>query len=389
MNPLTQIKNTQKITARETARGVSDEASWHAKYKESAYVFVGGLPYDLTEGDLLAVFAQCGEIMDVNLVRDKSTGKSKGFAFLAYEDQRSTILAVDNLNGAKVAGRIVRVDHVADYKRIAKEDEEEREKRREENGVCYAFQRGECSRGDNCRFSHDAQRNADTGWGGKEDTVRGTESRSRANFEQREERENGGRGGGGRPGGGRGEAGMERNGEGGDDRSQSWAKEEVPGRRGQFEDVKGGGEGDRREEGRHKARQTGKGGGERKDGHALRKDGHAWRKSTIERNEGFRNETSEGGDDRLRGEEDEGRGNDEWRKVRSREGGERHGKREERGKDDIEERRGARRELEEKRERFKGSDDKHKRRTEEDEDERPKRGSDEERKRRKRDEEYS
>ncbi|CAI5515648.1 unnamed protein product [Closterium sp. Naga37s-1] len=386
MNPLTQIKNTQKITARETARGVSDEASWHAKYKESAYVFVGGLPYDLTEGDLLAVFAQCGEIMDVNLVRDKSTGKSKGFAFLAYEDQRSTILAVDNLNGAKVAGRIVRVDHVADYKRIAKEDEEEREKRREENGVCYAFQRGECSRGDNCRFSHDAQRNADTGWGGKEGMERGTESRSRANFEQREERQNGGRGGGGRPGGGRGE-GRERNGEGGDDGTQSWAKEEVPGQRGQFEDVKGGGEGvrgregDRREEGRHKVRQTGKGGGERKDGHALRK-------STIERNEGFRNETKEGGDDRLRGEEDEGRGNDEWRKVRSREGGERHGKREERGKDDIEERRGARRELEEKRERLKGSDDKHKRPREEDEVERPKRGSDEDRRRRKGDKEY-
>lgn len=32
--------------------------------------------------------------MDVNLVRDKGTGKSKGFAFIAYEDQRSTILAV-------------------------------------------------------------------------------------------------------------------------------------------------------------------------------------------------------------------------------------------------------------------------------------------------------
>lgn len=32
--------------------------------------------------------------MDVNLVRDKGTGKSKGFAFIAYEDQRSTTLAV-------------------------------------------------------------------------------------------------------------------------------------------------------------------------------------------------------------------------------------------------------------------------------------------------------
>jgi len=43
-----------------------------------------------------------GKVSDVNLARDKDTGKSKGFAFLAYEDQRSTILAVDNFNGIKV-----------------------------------------------------------------------------------------------------------------------------------------------------------------------------------------------------------------------------------------------------------------------------------------------
>jgi RNA recognition motif-containing protein len=39
----------------------------------------------------------------VNLVRDKTTGKQKGFCFLCYEDQRSTILAVDNFNGIKVS----------------------------------------------------------------------------------------------------------------------------------------------------------------------------------------------------------------------------------------------------------------------------------------------
>ena len=43
-----------------------------------------------------------GEIVNINLVRDKATGKPKGFCFLAYEDQRSTVLAVDNLNGFKV-----------------------------------------------------------------------------------------------------------------------------------------------------------------------------------------------------------------------------------------------------------------------------------------------
>jgi RNA recognition motif-containing protein len=43
-----------------------------------------------------------GEVVNLNLVRDKATGKSKGFCFLCYEDQRSTVLAVDNLNGIKV-----------------------------------------------------------------------------------------------------------------------------------------------------------------------------------------------------------------------------------------------------------------------------------------------
>ncbi|GJP78143.1 hypothetical protein CLOP_g8476 [Closterium sp. NIES-67] len=348
MNPLTQIKNTQKITARETARGVSDEASWHAKYKESAYVFVGGLPYDLTEGDLLAVFAQCGEVVDVNLVRDKSTGKSKGFAFLAYEDQRSTVLAVDNLNGAKVAGRIVRVDHVADYKRIAKEDEEERQQRREENGVCYAFQRGECSRGDNCRFSHDAQRNADTGWGGKEDVVRGpgrTEGSSRPNGQQHDEQGDGGRERGG----------------------------------------------DRREKGRRNERQAEGGERERENGRERdarreRKERaeHGERESAVQRGGGLRGASMEGRADRARGEEAGGRGRDARRKEGSSERAgeercgereerrgereERHGEREERrGKDELEERRGGRSEWkEEQREGRRDRSDKPKRPREED-----------------------
>ncbi|KAE8039258.1 hypothetical protein FH972_011686 [Carpinus fangiana] len=165
MNPLTLVKRIQQINTKEAALGISEQASWHAKYKDSAYVYAGGIPFDLTEGDLLAVFAQYGEIVDVNLVRDKGTGKSKGFAFIAYEDQRSTNLAVDNLNGAQILGRIIRVDHVSNYKKKQEEDEEEERKKREERGVCRAFQRGDCTRGAGCKFSHDEQRAANTGWG--------------------------------------------------------------------------------------------------------------------------------------------------------------------------------------------------------------------------------
>jgi RNA-binding motif protein, X-linked 2 len=42
------------------------------------------------------------QVEDVNLVRDKATGKSRGFCFLKYEDARSCVLAVDNLTGSKV-----------------------------------------------------------------------------------------------------------------------------------------------------------------------------------------------------------------------------------------------------------------------------------------------
>ncbi|KAI0268149.1 hypothetical protein BC834DRAFT_821661 [Gloeopeniophorella convolvens] len=109
------VREINKINERELELGVGS-ASWHDEYKDSAYIFVGGLHFDLTEGDVVTIFSQYGEVVDVNLPRDKETGKTKGFGFLMYEDQRSTVLAVDNLNGATVLDRTLRVDHVKNYK---------------------------------------------------------------------------------------------------------------------------------------------------------------------------------------------------------------------------------------------------------------------------------
>ena len=95
--------------------------------RDTAYIYIGGLPFDLSEGDILTIFSQYGEPTYINLIRDKESGKSKGFAFLKYEDQRSTDLAVDNLGGASVMGRVLKVDHTR-YKRKDGEEEEERER---------------------------------------------------------------------------------------------------------------------------------------------------------------------------------------------------------------------------------------------------------------------
>ncbi|KIY52610.1 hypothetical protein FISHEDRAFT_22798, partial [Fistulina hepatica ATCC 64428] len=109
------VKEINRINEHELQLGASG-ASWHDDYKDSAYIYVGGLNTELTEGDVLTIFSQYGEIIDINMPRDKATGKPRGFAFLMYEDQRSTVLAVDNLNGAKVLQRTLRVDHVKNYK---------------------------------------------------------------------------------------------------------------------------------------------------------------------------------------------------------------------------------------------------------------------------------
>ncbi|XP_059621936.1 RNA-binding motif protein, X-linked 2 [Phlebotomus argentipes] len=129
MNPLTNMKNVLKLSENDL-KGGGTKSSWHDQYKSSAWIFVGGLPYDLTEGDVIAVFSQYGEVVNINLVRDKLTGKQKGFCFICYEDQRSTILAVDNLNGIKLLGKTLRVDHVSDYKAPKDNEKMDEETRR-------------------------------------------------------------------------------------------------------------------------------------------------------------------------------------------------------------------------------------------------------------------
>ncbi|KAK4052680.1 RNA-binding protein Cwf29 [Microbotryomycetes sp. JL201] len=123
------IQEIRRINEAELAAGT--KGSWHDQYKDSAYIHVGGLPFNLTEGDVITIFSQYGEIVDVSMPRDPNTQKPRGFAFLMYADQRSTVLAVDNLNGAKVLQRTLKVDHVLNYKQLERDQETGKMKERE------------------------------------------------------------------------------------------------------------------------------------------------------------------------------------------------------------------------------------------------------------------
>lgn len=108
---MNNVRQIQELNKRELEAAISTGASWHADYRDTAWIYIGGLPFDLNEGDVLTVCSQYGNPSAIDLTRDKDSGKSRGFAFVKYDDQRSTDLAVDNLGGAQVLGRTLRVDH--------------------------------------------------------------------------------------------------------------------------------------------------------------------------------------------------------------------------------------------------------------------------------------
>ncbi|KAL3943222.1 MAG: hypothetical protein SGBAC_002712 [Bacillariaceae sp.] len=135
------IREVEKINQQELERGIAGTpASWHSQYRNSPWVYVGNLDHQLTEGDTLCVMSQFGEIEDINLARDEDTGKSRGFAFVKYEDARSCILAVDNLVGIKLCGRSLRVDHMEKYRLPKKLLEQEEAKDKAKNfGAGHAY----------------------------------------------------------------------------------------------------------------------------------------------------------------------------------------------------------------------------------------------------------
>ncbi len=50
-------KTIQNFTENELKSGVTGDASWHADYKDSAYIFIGGLNFQMNEGDISTVFS--------------------------------------------------------------------------------------------------------------------------------------------------------------------------------------------------------------------------------------------------------------------------------------------------------------------------------------------
>ncbi len=73
-------------------------------------IYVGNLPYSITEDELRAAFERYGAVSSAKIVIDRETGRSKGFGFVEMPDQDEAEAAVKALDGAPLNGRPARVN---------------------------------------------------------------------------------------------------------------------------------------------------------------------------------------------------------------------------------------------------------------------------------------
>ena len=73
-------------------------------------LYVGNLPYDTNEDDLTALFAKAGNVSTVNVMRDRETGRARGFAFVEMATDKDAQNAIAQLHEQSFGGRTLTVN---------------------------------------------------------------------------------------------------------------------------------------------------------------------------------------------------------------------------------------------------------------------------------------
>ena len=76
----------------------------------SKKLYVGNLAFHTTSQDLHELFAQAGTVESVQVISDRDTGQSKGFAFVEMSSDSEAAAAIDQFNGKEVSGRMLKVN---------------------------------------------------------------------------------------------------------------------------------------------------------------------------------------------------------------------------------------------------------------------------------------
>ena len=73
-------------------------------------IYVGNLPFSVDDDKLKEVFETYGEIEEVTVIKDKFSGRSKGFGFVTFKDDGDAKKAISEMNDKEVEGRRLKVN---------------------------------------------------------------------------------------------------------------------------------------------------------------------------------------------------------------------------------------------------------------------------------------
>mgnify|MGYP000114829104 CR=1 FL=1 len=76
----------------------------------SKKVFIGGLSWDTTDVELREAFQPFGELIDVKVITDQYTGRSRGFGFVTFANSEEAVKAIAEMDGTELDGRTIRVN---------------------------------------------------------------------------------------------------------------------------------------------------------------------------------------------------------------------------------------------------------------------------------------
>jgi RNA recognition motif-containing protein len=73
-------------------------------------IYVGNLPYSVTDDDLRAAFAEFGDVASAKIIMDRYSGRSKGFGFVEMNNDTDAENAIKSLDNSEMQGRKLRVN---------------------------------------------------------------------------------------------------------------------------------------------------------------------------------------------------------------------------------------------------------------------------------------
>jgi cold-inducible RNA-binding protein len=73
-------------------------------------LFIGSLPWAVDDAKLAEIFGQAGTVVSAQVIKDRETGRSRGFGFVEMSTEEEANAAVKNLNGADIDGRKIVVN---------------------------------------------------------------------------------------------------------------------------------------------------------------------------------------------------------------------------------------------------------------------------------------